>query len=230
MASGAVILTDEAPDPAMEIPENQYDPHAPQERAERELEFSRIVAFSDGVIAIAITLLVLNLEVPAGVTDFGAYLADLRPELLSFALSFAVIAQFWSLHHRFFGALARFDGRLLNLNLLFLACIVLVPFTTDLLDEYSTRAVPSMLYAATLGTAALVNWVMVAQALRRDLVYPAARASLGGFEGRRGLVIPAIFFVSIPLALASPLAAQLCWLTLLIRRSAVFRRALSGVR
>ena len=105
---------------------------------------------------------------------------------------------------------------------------MLVPFTTDLLDEYPTRAGASMIYAGALGLASLVNWVMVEQALRRELVYPAARPVLRSFAGPGGLLIPAIFFAAIPLALVSPLAAQLSWLTLLLTRSAIFRQTLSA--
>jgi uncharacterized membrane protein len=74
-------------------------------REESELEFARIVAFSDGVFAIAMTLLVLALHVPEGVSDLDQVLEDQLPDFFAFALSFSVLAQVWFFHHRFFGSL-----------------------------------------------------------------------------------------------------------------------------
>jgi uncharacterized membrane protein len=91
--------------------------HIVQSRAEGEIEFTRIVAFSDGVIAIAITLLVLNLDVPdVAVGDLDNALGDQWREYLAFALSFALIGRFWILHHRAFALVERFDATLLVLN------------------------------------------------------------------------------------------------------------------
>jgi uncharacterized membrane protein len=87
-------------------------------REENEIEFSRIVAFSDGVFAIAITLLVLNLGVGEGVKDgeLGTVLWSHHQDLFAYALSFAVIGRFWLVHHRFFGEVTGFDSRLIWLN------------------------------------------------------------------------------------------------------------------
>jgi uncharacterized membrane protein len=81
-------------------------------REEHEVEFSRIVAFSDGVFAIAITLLVLGFEVSPGTSgqNLSSALWDQREQLLSYAISFAVIGRFWIVHHRFFGEVTAFDG------------------------------------------------------------------------------------------------------------------------
>ena len=98
-------------------------------RAENEIEFSRIVAFSDGVFAIAITLLVLNLGVPEHIRhdDLWPVLREQGQDLFAYGLSFAVIGRFWVVHHRFFGDVTGFDGRLIALNLFYLAWIVLIP-------------------------------------------------------------------------------------------------------
>ncbi|HET9164030.1 MAG TPA: TMEM175 family protein [Solirubrobacterales bacterium] len=83
-------------------------------REENEIEFGRIVAFSDGVFSIAITLLVLNLTVNKGLSaaDLTSELFDLWDNLLAFALSFAVIGRFWVVHHRFFAEVAAFAAYL----------------------------------------------------------------------------------------------------------------------
>ena len=93
-------------------------------REENEVEFSRIVAFSDGVFSIAITLLVLNLGIEKGLAsgEVAHELLDQWESLLSYAISFAVIARFWLTHHRFFGEVTAFDSRLISLNMLYLGC------------------------------------------------------------------------------------------------------------
>ena len=98
-------------------------PKGARGREENEIEFSRIVAFSDGVFAIAITLLVLGLDiscVPSPRPDRPDAIRDQWDNFLAFAISFAVIGRFWIVHHRFFGEVKAFDGRLLSLNLLYL--------------------------------------------------------------------------------------------------------------
>lgn len=94
-------------------------------REENEIEFGRLVAFSDGVFSIAITLLVLSLGIDKGLTssEVTSELLDQWDNLLAFGLSFAVIGRFWVVHHRFFAEVDAFDGRLLGLNLLYLAPI-----------------------------------------------------------------------------------------------------------
>lgn len=106
-----------------------------RQREGNEIEFSRIVAFSDGVFAIAITLLVLSLEIPEHLhhESFGEAFWDQRRDLIAYALSFAVIGRFWVVHHRFFGEVTGFDSRLLGLNIFCLAWIVLASIPLALL-------------------------------------------------------------------------------------------------
>nr|MBA3301869.1 DUF1211 domain-containing protein [Thermoleophilaceae bacterium] len=89
----------------------------------REYDLNRTTAFSDGVFAIAITLLVLNVEIGTNEPALGEALSALLPEIFSYALSFAVIGRYWVLHHRLFGDLEGVDGRLTTLNLAFLAFV-----------------------------------------------------------------------------------------------------------
>ena len=94
------------------------------------MELERLVNFSDAVIAIAITLLVVQFSVPAASEDVGEALLDRWPQFLSFILSFFVIGIFWMAHHRIFRYVARMDQGLLWLNLLFLMCIAFLPYPT----------------------------------------------------------------------------------------------------
>src|ERR687895_326640 len=156
----------------------RYDPmarSAPEHRKEAEIEFARVVAFSDGVFAIAITLLVLTLEIPPGLDDLGSALSEHGNDLFAYALSFAVIGKFWLAHHRFYGALERFDGRLMALNLLYLAWIAIVPFSTDLLGNYSDEPVSVIIYACNMAACSATFVIQIAYAYRRGLIRPEAR-------------------------------------------------------
>jgi uncharacterized membrane protein len=182
------------------------------------VEFTRIVAFTDGVFAIAITLLVLSLDVPSGLEGAGlhAFLVDSWPQLFAYFLSFAVIGRFWLSHHDMFSLLHDFDRRLMVLNLVYLSLIVLIPFPTELLGDFGDRTDAVVLYAFVVGTAALLTSRIIGDALRRGLVLPKARER--GREMASGLIAPAlIFYASIPVALFTPLAGQLVWLVLLLQ-------------
>jgi uncharacterized membrane protein len=208
----------------MEAGARQFDPRTPEERSERETEFARIVAFTDGVFAIAITLLVLTIEVPQGSKDLLADLRHQLPDLIAYALSFAVIGRFWLLHHRFFAHLERFDSRLMTLNLTYLGLIVLVPFTSELLGDYGDDVEAPVIYAVVLAAAALVNWSMVRYAIRGRLVNPESRVAVAGSGELTGLAIPGIFLISIPLAFISPYLAEISWALLFLVRSTLARR------
>jgi uncharacterized membrane protein len=183
-------------------------------RGEAEVEFNRIVAFSDGVFAIAITLLVLGLTVPEGVGDLTRTLFDNHDDLIAYAISFAVLGKYWLAHHRFFAALERFDGRLMGLNLLYLAFIALVPFTSQVLGDYSDQTVSVVLYAINMILVSGSFYAQVVHAYRQDLVRPEARAYERRYAGPANLLVVGVFLVSIPIAFASPLAATLIWLVI----------------
>ena len=193
-------------------------------RDEREAEFNRLLAFSDGVFAIAITLLVLQLEVPANAADLGPELEDALPDLFAFALSFAVLGRFWwAFHHRLFSGLTEFDGPLVGLNFLYLALVTLVPFTSDVLGEYGDHSEAVIVYAANLGLLGLVGAVMVRYAFSHGLMGKDL-VDVFGPHGSPDWAMPTIFFVSIPVALISTTAATLIWLAAAAVVPTVFRR------
>jgi uncharacterized membrane protein len=177
----------------------------------------RLAAFSDGVFAIAITLLILPLtEAEIHEETVNADLVALLPKALTFALSFAVIGRFWLLHHSDFQRITRTDSRLLVLNLAFLFTIAFLPFPTALLGESSDSAAATVLYAATIMAAALTSTVMWWYAARHGLLDPEqasaaeVRANLAG-----GLAAVAAFLPSIPLAFVVPEWAKLSWVLLI---------------
>jgi uncharacterized membrane protein len=182
------------------------------------VEFTRIVAFTDGVFAIAITLLVLSLEVPPELAgaELHEFLVDSWRQLFAYFLSFAVIGRFWISHHDMFSLLHGFDRRLMVLNLAYLSLIVLIPFPTELLGDFGDRTDAVVLYAAAVGTAALLTARIVRDGLQRGLVAPAQRERAERMVA--GITVPGlVFYASIPVALLSPLAGQLVWLALLLQ-------------
>jgi uncharacterized membrane protein len=202
---------------------------AVRRREENEVEFSRIVAFSDGVFAIAITLLVLNLGVPEHVRgdDLDRALWDQRQDLLAYAISFAIIGRFWVVHHRFFSSVVGFDGRLLGLNLFYLGWIALFPFSAQVFGDHAGDTAAIVLYAVNLSGISLVGMLMAADARRAGLAKMSAEEAREG--QRRALGVAAVFLASIPVALLDPHIAPLFWLALFIdpvgRRVARRRRA-----
>jgi uncharacterized membrane protein len=185
-------------------------------REENEIEFSRIVAFSDGVFAIAITLLVLNLHVHGGVKDgqLGTVLWDQHQDLVAYAISFAVIGRFWLVHHGFFGEVTGFDSRLIWLNLFYLAWIVLIPFSSQVLGDYGGTTAAEVLYAGNLVGVMLSGTLLFADAQRAELTRTASEEAREGL--RHGLWIALVFAASIPVAFANPDLAPYCWLALFI--------------
>ena len=200
---------------------------AVKRRTENEVEFGRIVAFSDGVFSIAITLLVLNLGVEKGLTE-GQIDNELwaeREDLLAYAISFAVIGRFWLVHHRFFAEVEAFDGGLIGLNLLYLGWIVLIPFSSEVLGEYGGTTTAVVIYSVNLALVVMLGQLMSAHARRRGLTETGDRTHR---EGQiRGVYIAGIFLLSIPLAFVSPGLATLLWLVLFVDPSS--RLAARGV-
>jgi uncharacterized membrane protein len=186
-------------------------------RIESQTGFERTVAFSDGVFAIAITLLVLSLDVPklGHGEKLDHALSNLGDNFTSYFIGFAVIGLFWVGHHYFFDSLRGFDGRLLWLNLLYLSFIGLLPFTTALLGDYGNDPTALTAYAINVGLAGLADTLMVAVALRAHLLEPAQQT-----RGReliaRNLLPPTVFFASIPLAYVDTTLAKYFWLLLAI--------------
>jgi uncharacterized membrane protein len=175
-------------------------------------DLGRIMAFTDGVMAVAITLLVLNLEVPSVPTsDLNEAVADLFPSLIAYLLAFALVGRFWIVHHRLFETLRAFDARLMTLNLAFLALIVLVPFGTELFDRYTSEPIAAAVFGAIMGLAALTHWTMSAHTLREGYVDEAARAERLSFARPIGLGFTVLFLLSVPVAYLSTTAAALMW-------------------
>ena len=156
----------------------------------------RLEAFSDGVLAIIITIMVLELKVPHG-ADLGA-LGPLLPVFLSYVLSFIFIGIYWSNHHHLLHAVQHVDGRILWANLHLLFWLSLIPFVTGWMGENHFAAWPVALYGTVLLSAAIA-YVILTRVLVSSHGRDSALAKAVGkdFKGKVSMVC---YAVAIPLA------------------------------
>ena len=137
----------------------------------------------------AITLLVLNIDVPdVSEGELRDALIDLLPSIYIYVLSFAVIGRFWVIHHNLFETLVRFDGMLMFLNLVFLLFVALLPFATDLLGEYPDSGLATASFSVSVALASLAHWAMSTYSVRRGFVHERHVTSYSGeaFDQRPG--------------------------------------------
>ena len=179
---------------------------------------SRVGSFSDGVFAIAITLLVLQLDIPSGI-DSGAGLfdafGDQTADFFAFTISFAVIGRFWYLHHRFMQMLREFDPRLIALNMVYLFFVVLIPFTSELMGDYGDQIpVAVMLYITNITLVTVCAGLMYLHSRNRELIKPEF-TELAQVGTKAVFAIAAIMAATIPLALLLGPYTPLLWLVLL---------------
>jgi uncharacterized membrane protein len=184
----------------------------PHPRRMAEVEFARVIAFTDGVFAIAITLLVLGLDVPSTSDDLTQALLDQRQSLFAYALSFAVLGRLWLSHHGFFAGLDSFDRILIVLNLVYLAWIAIVPFTSELLGNYADEAPSVIVYAGSVVGVTATFAAQIAYAYRRGLLNAEYREAARTSNAPGVLSVVIVFAASMPVALASPTVAILMWL------------------
>jgi uncharacterized membrane protein len=176
-----------------------------------EIGTGRIEAFSDGVFAIAITLLILEIGVPHVDADQSLWraLRELWPSYLSYGISFTVIGIMWMNHHNLFRDISRTDHQLLVLNLLLLMLISFLPFPTSVLAEYMRqgehRAAAVMFYGGTFTAIAVAFnalWLYVSH--ERRLIRAEVSEDTVTSRTRRYLPGPVLYGITVPLALINP--------------------------
>jgi uncharacterized membrane protein len=189
----------------------------------RSGETARLETFSDGVFAIAATLLVLNLEVPdlprgEAARELPRAVVALAPSAISYVVSFLVIMAFWMAHRAQFRAIANANRRLSWLNGLFLMVVAFLPFSTGLFDRYPTEPLAIVIYAGSLALARLmltaIWWYASADpALLREGVTPGEIR----FHRLNGLLVSLVFALSIGVAYYfSVWAAVAVWVALFV--------------
>jgi uncharacterized membrane protein len=204
-------------------------------------DLGRLLSLSDGVFAFSLTFLVVSLLLPAPgtttVPSLDSLLSRLEPGFLAYALSFFIIATWWDSHHRLFSPIVRYDATLVRLNNFFLLVISITPFLVDLLFEYGpgkgtpiqSTQIAIVLYAgvqALGGLDLLVIWRHATHDHR--LVDPSLPPEwIRGTELNQAAVV-AVFLASMPVALLSPITAELVWIVMVFVR--INRRAPHLVR
>ena len=182
------------------------------------LSTNRLAAFSDGVFAVAITLLVLNLQIPQLASSLASRellpkLFALWPKLLSYMLSFVIVGIYWVAHHNTFHYIQRSDRNLLWLNILLMMCIVFLPFPTALLGQYPEQQVAIIIYAGTLVITGLVLqslWWYATSDCR--LVDREIDPHLVQRATRRNLTAPLVYLLAIGISFFSVTASLVLFL------------------
>jgi uncharacterized membrane protein len=168
------------------------------------MKTTRLEAFSDGVLAIIITIMVLELKVPHAVEL--AALKPVLPVLLSYVLSFIYLGIYWNNHHHLFQATEEVSGGILWANLYLLFWLSLFPFTTAWMGENHLAVIPTAIYGFVLLMAAIAYYV-----LQRTIIAKEGRESLlAQAIGKdwKGNLSPLLYLAAIPLAFVSPWIAS----------------------
>jgi uncharacterized membrane protein len=168
----------------------------------------RLTAFTDGVLAIIVTIMVLELKPPHGATLQD--LAALWPVFLSYVLSFIYIGIYWNNHHHFFQLVRTVDGAVLWANMHLLFWLSLVPFATTWMGENHFAAAPTALYGASLLMSAVAWFVMQQVIFRTQGGGSPLRQALG--RDLKGKLSPFLYLSGMALAFVNTAAADLIYI------------------
>ena len=165
---------------------------------------NRLEAFSDGVLAIIITIMVLELKVPHG--DTAEALLPLMPVLLGYVLSFIYVGIYWNNHHHMLFATKHVNGGILWANLHLLFWLSLLPFVTGWMGENHFAALPSALYGVVLLMSGFAYWVMSQVIVASEGPDSLLARAVG--KDRKGVISLVLYAVAIPLAFVNPWISQ----------------------
>ena len=183
-------------------------------------------AFSDGVIAIIITIMVLELKVPQG-ADLAS-LRELVPVLASYVLSFIYVAIYWNNHHHLLHACERINGAIMWANMHLLFWLSLVPFVTAWAGDHRDAAVPAALYGVVLLMAGVAYFIMERQMVRENGPQSMLAEAVG--RDRKAMLSMVGYVAAIVLAFMSPRLAELLYALIAVMWIAPDRRIASRVR
>lgn len=162
---------------------------------------TRLEAFSDGVIAILITIMVLEMKVPHG-TDLAA-LAPIAPVFLSYVLSFIYLGIYWNNHHHMLHTLRHATGGIMWANMHLLFWLSLIPFVTGWMGENHFAALPSAVYGFVLLMAAVAYWILQSLIIAAEGADGALAKAIG--RDTKGRLSPILYFCGIIASLYAPL-------------------------
>src|SRR3954464_12576011 len=173
---------------------------------------TRLEAFSDGVVAILITIMVLEFRVPGG-ADWSA-LAPLLPKFLAYVMSFIFIGIYWTNHHHLIHATREVSGGILWANLHLLFWLSLVPFATAWLGEHYSESVPTAVYGTVLLFDAISYSILVRVIFAHEGPQSKLRAALG--SDTKGNVSLVLYIAALPLAFIKPAIADVIFVSVAI--------------
>jgi uncharacterized membrane protein len=185
-------------------------------------EFDRAVAFIDATFAVALTLLVTTLDLrpqPKAWNSLGAFYDGLGSQLVAFGISFVVIAGYWLSHYRLMATFTAIDLRVIVVNLVLLATIVILPFSTESAGDPSINhlQIPTVLLALNVAAVSSAFTLLYVQARGRGLLKVDPTPREFRWTVLAFLVPALVFLASVPIALlVSVSAAQLSWLALIV--------------
>jgi uncharacterized membrane protein len=197
------------------------------------VEFARTLAFSDGLFAIAMTLLVVSIAVPTisdtnSVSELADALNDLVPNFVSFFISFAVIGRYWLAHHESISLMQAMDQSFIALNLVYLAFVAFLPFPSALLGEYFDNPLSIVIYATNVGIVSSMEVVLFRHAYRSGLLSRQPPPDVYRYGVAASLSPVAFFAISIPFAFISTTLAAAIWFLVVPFGVAMQRRAPVG--
>ncbi len=168
------------------------------------MKTDRLMTLADGIFAIVMTLLVFEMRVPETAADLSGELRDLVPSFLSFIISFVILGIYWVGHHAQFQFITQSDQNLMWLNILFLMCISLVPFSAGMLGRHGDEQLGVVVYGANLIVVALSHCAMWYYATRKHrLVAADLDASLIRLGIRLSLIPIVLYLLAIGLSFVS---------------------------
>ncbi len=182
---------------------------------ERRGSTERVKAFGDGVFAIIITILVLEIGVPPNLSEQSLRdaLDELGPDLIAWVVSFLITGMYWVWHRDLFNQVRYVDTTAVWLNLLFLLPAALIPFAASVLGEYSGDPIGLHVYGVVLIATSLMRWVLYAYLMRRPALLWASPTPLARRVGALLAVAPiAVYLVAMVLAEPAPTLSLLLYL------------------
>jgi uncharacterized membrane protein len=214
----------------MDVSTDQELPSGDEDMEIRAVSGDRLTFFGDAVVAIALTLLALELPVPEGSTnsDLWHSATSHRESYLAFMISFVVIAAHWRSHHRVFRYVTATNSRLTSLTMYWLLMLVITPFATDVIGGHGAFQARFVFYATVQFAACLLFILMVREVRRDDLYRVGTPPELFSRAIRRLSMVAVGFLVSIPVSLVTGWA-YLCWIVVPVADSIIdTRRNRSG--
>lgn len=183
------------------------------------IAFDRVAFFTDAVFAIALTLLIVAVELPelTGRIRQPSVMLDalgrIAPQLFSFFLAFMLLGRYWMAHHAFFAVLQKVDRRLIALNLVYLSFVAFLPFPTELLGKYEENPISVVLFALTMAAISGMETVIFRHAHRARLLAHPMSGSVYRYGMIQSTTPVVLFLCSIPVAYYwEPTVAWLIWL------------------